>query len=84
MSRIPQVAYHRQRLIEYLKTHCVTETAIYFKCSRKTIYKWLERYDGTPESLMDRSHRPHHSPRKHTAKEVKIIKRLLKKYKGKT
>jgi len=59
MSRITQVAYHRQRLIEYAKTHSVTETSIRFKCSRKTVYKWLNRYDGTIYSLLDRSHRPH-------------------------
>jgi len=46
-------------------------------------YKWKNRYDGTLSSLEDKSHRPHNSPRAHTEKELKIIKRLLKKYKWK-
>jgi len=34
-----------------------------FKISRKTGYKWLERFEaGGAEALHDRSRRPHHSP----------------------
>ena len=83
MSRISQAAYYRQRILKYVENHTVSQTAIQFKCSRKTVYKWIKRYDGTLKSLEDRSHRPHHSPKKHSAKEVKIIKRILNKYNGK-
>ncbi len=78
---LSQVKYFRQQIIKYLEKHTVTETAIRFRVSRKTIYKWLKRYDGTLESLEDRSHRPHHSPKAHTEKEIKLIRRLLKKHK---
>ena len=78
---LSQEKYFRQRIIKYLNKHTVTEASRYFKISRKTIYKWLKRYDGTLSSLEDRSHRPHHSPNAHTEKEIKIIKRLLKKHK---
>lgn len=78
---LSQYKYFRQRIIKYLERHTVTEASIYFKVSRKTIYKWLKRYDGTLASLEDRSHRPHKSPKAHTERETKIIKRLLKKYK---
>ena len=80
---LSQIKYFRQRLIKYLENHSVTETAIRFKVSRKTVYKWKNRYDGTIESLENRSHRPKNIPRKHTEKELKIIRRLLKKYKWK-
>ena len=55
MSILTQEKYQRQRMVKYAKKHSVTETAIRYKVSRKTVYKWLERYDGTIDSLLDRS-----------------------------
>jgi len=48
---LSQAKYFRQQMIKYLKKHTLTETAIRFRVSRKTIYKWLKRYDGTLERL---------------------------------
>ena len=73
--------YQRQRIVKYAQKHSVTETAIRYKVSRKTVYKWLSRYDGTASSLEDRSHRPKTSPRSHTEQELRQIRRRLKKYK---
>ena len=81
MSILTQEKYQRQRMVKYAQQHSVTETAIRYKVSRKTVYKWLERYDGTVNSLLDRSHRPKTSPRAHTEQELKQIRRRLKKYK---
>ena len=78
---LSQIKHFRQRMIKYLQNHTITETAIRFGVSRKTVYKWLKRYDGTVESLMDRSHRPKNSPKAHTVEELKRIKRCLKKHK---
>lgn len=78
---LSQIKYFRQRLIKYSENHTVTETAIRFRVSRKTVYKWLKRYDGTLNSLEDRSHRPHNIPRAHSEQELKLIRRLAKKYK---
>ena len=81
MDRITQEAHARQRLIEYyLKHGNATEAAIRFKNSRKTLYKWLKRYDGTWQSLMERSRRPHGTPRAHTPEEIRQIRRLAKKH----
>ncbi len=47
-----------------------------YSISRKTFYKWLKRYkksSSAPESLNDRSRRPHHSPR---ATPPAIVQRL--------
>lgn len=77
---LSQIKNFRQRMIKYLQNHTVTETAIRFRVSRKTVYKWLKRYDGTLESLEDRSHKPHTSPNAHTEQEIKQIKRCIKKY----
>jgi transposase len=81
MDRITQEAHARQRYLKYfLKHKNATETAIRYKISRKTLYKWLKRYDGTWQSLMEQSRRPHSSPRAHTAEEIRQIRRLAKKH----
>ena len=81
MPSISQPKYYRQRIIKFAQHHSVTETAIRYKVSRKTVYKWLSRYDGSVNSLEDRSHRPKNSPRKHTEKELKQIRFRLKRHK---
>lgn len=81
MSNLSHPKYQRQRIVKYAQKHPVTETAIRYRVSRKTVYKWLARYDGTLASLEDRSHRPKTSPRSHTEQELRQIRRCLKKYK---
>lgn len=81
MSILSQQKYQRQRMVKYSQKHSVTETAIRYGVSRKTVYKWKKRYDGTLASLVDYSHKPKNSPRKHTEQEIKQICRRVKKYK---
>lgn len=81
MSILSQQKYQRQRMVNYSQKHSVTETAIRYGVSRKTVYKWKERYDGSTASLVDHSHKPKNSPRKHTEQELKQIRRRVKKYK---
>lgn len=83
MSILSQQKYQRQRMVKYAQKHSVTETAIRYQVSRKTVYKWLNRYDGSVASLEDHSHRPKSSPRKHTEQEIKQIRRRVKKHKWK-
>lgn len=40
MKNVSQEAYQRQRMIKYSEKHSVTETAIRYRTSRKTVYKW--------------------------------------------
>jgi transposase-like protein len=68
-------------MLEYYKRNGATKTAIRYKTSRKTVYKWANRYDGTLESLKDQSHRPHTNPKAHTEAEIRLIKRALKRVK---
>lgn len=81
MSILTQEKHQRQRMVKYAQKHSVTETAIRYGVSRKTVYKWMKRYDGTVNSLLDHSHRPKNSPRAYTEKELRQIRRRLKKYK---
>ena len=64
MDRITQEAYQRQRILKWAEKKSVTAAAIRYKVSRKTVYKWRKRYDGTLESLKERSRAPHHIARK--------------------
>jgi transposase-like protein len=82
MDIITQNAYHRQRLVKYFLKHGATKTSIRYKTSRKAVYKWVGRYDGTIESLKDKSRKPHVSPRSQKAEEVKMVKNAWVKDKG--
>ena len=43
------------------------------------IYRWLRRYDGTIESLREKSRRPHHHPNQHTEQELKLIRNMRRR-----
>ena len=62
MKTVTQTILYRQALIEYSEKYEVTKAAIRYKTNHQYIYRWLKRYDGTVESLKDRSHQPHHHP----------------------
>ena len=82
MKKNTQEASFRQRVLEYQrKDHTVTETANRYHLSRKTVHKWRNRWDGTVKSLEDRSRRPKTSPRRQTEAEIRLVRRLAKKYK---
>ena len=76
---ITQEMRYRQSLIKYASKNGVTKAAIKYKTNRQYIYRWLNRYDGTLESLKDRSRRPHHHPNEHTKEEIKLIKDMYAK-----
>ena len=82
MDIVTQDAYQRQRMLKYLRNHTVAATAIRYKLSRKAVYKWRDRYDGTIESLKDQSRRPKNSPRSQSEEEIKLVKNAWVKDKG--
>ena len=69
----------RQAIIQYAEKHGVTKAAIRYHTNRQYIYRWRKRYDGTLESLADRSHRPHHHPNQHTEEELKLIRDMRRR-----
>lgn len=70
---------YRQSLIRYAQKHGVTQAAIHYRTNRQYIYRWLNRYDGTLQSLADRSHRPHSHPNQHTAEELELIQNMRRR-----
>lgn len=79
MNTITQTILFRQAIIKYADKHGVTEAAKRYKVNRQYVYRWQKRYDGTIQSLADRSHRPHHHPNQHTEEEIKLIKNMRKR-----
>ena len=73
MTTVTQTMRYRQALIKYAEKYGVTKAAIRYKTNRQYIYRWKNRYDGTLQSLADKSHRPHHHPNQHTEAELKLI-----------
>lgn len=81
MNSITQDILYKQSVIKYSFKHGATKAAIKFKMHRKTIYRWREKYDGTAQSLKNKSRRPHGHPKQHTETEIRLIKNY--KYKNK-
>lgn len=51
-----------------------------YHISRFSLWRWNKKYDGSPESLMDKSHRPlSKHPNAHTDTEIKWIKDLIRR-----
>ena len=51
-----------------------------YKCSARSLYRWLQKFDGTKESLIDKSHKPlTPHPNSHTQEEIKHIDDLLRR-----
>lgn len=59
----------------YRSTHDIGFVLRRYHISKSSLMRWNKRYDGTPESLMDKSHRPHTPhPNSYTDEEIKWIK----------
>jgi len=59
--------------------HGVTAAAIKYKTNRQYIYFWRKRYDGTLDSLRERSRRPHGHPYQHRQDEIDQILEMRRK-----
>ena len=55
MNTITQITTRRQAIIKYAEKKGVTAAARRYNVGRASIYRWMKRYDGTLESLKDRS-----------------------------
>ena len=82
MNSVTQDMKFRQSLLKYSQKYGVTKAAIKYKTNRQYIYRWLRRYDGTLESLREKSRRPHHHPNQHTEQELKLIKDMRRRNPG--
>ena len=81
MISLTSNARFRQRVILYSNKYGVTKASNRFRISRNAIYEWKAKYNGHWNSLIDKSHRPHHHPLKHTQEEYDLITRYWNKNK---
>ena len=65
---------YKESVVKFSKKYGVAKAAYKFGECKRTIYRWRKRYDGTLESLKDKSRRPHWHPNQHTEEEIKLIK----------
>lgn len=75
MISLTSRAHFRQRVVKFSEKNGVTKASIRFRVSRNAIYEWKAKYDGSWQSLIDKSHRPHSHPAEHTAEEYELIRR---------
>jgi len=70
---------YRQRLCEYALKNGVTKAARRYHTYRQFVYRQLEKYDGTVQSLALKSRKPKSHPNQHTEEELTLIKNMLKR-----
>ena len=74
-------AYARLRVLQLVaETGNVTVACALCGWSRKRYYKWRNRYDGTLDSLLDRSRRPRSHPRQLPAADHQLILRVARRH----
>ena len=64
----------KEAIEKFSRKYGVAKAAYKFWECKRTIYRWRNRYDGTLESLKDKSRRQHSYPNQHTEEEIKLIK----------
>ena len=79
MASITQDMRFRLSLINYANRYGVSNAARKYKTNRQYIYRWKNRYDGSLDSLRDRSRRPHSHPNQHTPDEIKLIQDMRRR-----
>ena len=79
MASITQDMRYRLSLIRYADKYGVSKAVVKYKTNRQYIYRWKRRYDGSWDSLHDRSRRPYHHPSQHTPQEIKLIRDMWRR-----
>jgi transposase len=80
-SKDPRIL--RLRIIQHAYAHSIKAASRCFHTSIKTVKKWLRRFDGSLESVSDRSRAPHHRPRKlgsWAEKKIIALKKQLPRF----
>ncbi len=73
-----QTKYHAVKT--YRNGNTIAFVCRRYKISKASLMRWNSKYDGTKESLMDKSHKPHSKhPKAHTETELMWIKNLIRR-----
>ena len=72
----------RQKVVEYAIKHKNNAKATRrYDTSRQQVQRWRKKYNGTVESLANKSRRPHSHPNEHTQKEIELISKKYQYHK---
>lgn len=78
MNRITQEAYKRQAVVKTAQQKGKTYASRMYGVSLSSVKRWCRRYDGSWQSLKEKSHRPNSHPRQHTAREEEMIREAVR------
>ena len=73
LSEEKQRAKKKMRIVEYSLKHGVTKAHFMYREATSNIKRWRKQYDGSWESLVNKSRRPHSHPNQHTLLEESYI-----------
>lgn len=79
MNIITQEAKRRQGVVKLAIRKGKSYASRMYGVSLSSVKRWCKRYDGTWQSLKERSHRPLSNPRRHTESEEKLILKCFQK-----
>ena len=79
MNSITQDMKFRYSLMKYAEKYGVCRAGRKYNKGRSYIYFWQARFDGSIESLANRSRRPHSHPNQHTEAELKLIRDMRRR-----
>ena len=74
MDIITQNMRFRQSLMKYAEKNGVAKASRKYNKSRSYIYFWLKRWNGSIESLVEKSKKPHSHPNQHSEEEIRMIR----------
>ena len=78
MNRITQEAHKRQAIVKFAQQKGKTHASRMYGVSLSSVKRWCKRYDGSWQSLKERSHRPKRHPMQHTGDEEEIIREAVR------
>jgi transposase InsO family protein len=70
----------KERIVKYAVKHGKSKASRQYQESLSNIKRWCKQYDGTWQSLMNKSRRPHSHPKQHTLFEETDITEVWKKH----
>lgn len=79
MNILTQEARKKQAVVKYANKNGKSKASRIYGVSLSSVKRWCKRYDGTWKSLIEKSHRPHSHPNRHTEREERQIKNSFKK-----
>lgn len=77
MNMITQEARKRQSAVKLANRKGKSIASRMYGVSLSSIKRWCKRYDGTWQSLVERSHKPKSHPKQHTKEEEEIIRKAI-------